>query len=102
MGYMGRYRTGEKKIVISMVEEARAAGIDVRVVPDLYDGLAWNAPVEYIGQFPTIPLHCGQVPEISLVLKRMLDVVFSGLLLLALSPFLVAIAIAIKLESKGP
>ncbi len=33
----------DKKLVISMVEEARAAGIDVRVVPDLYDGLAWNA-----------------------------------------------------------
>ena len=32
-------------------------GIDVRVVPDMYDGLAWNARVEYIGQFPTIPLH---------------------------------------------
>ncbi len=47
----------EKKLVIALVEEARAMGIDVRVVPDLYDGLAWNAPIEYIGQFPTIPLH---------------------------------------------
>ena len=28
----------EKKLVISLVEEARAVGIDVRVVPDLYDG----------------------------------------------------------------
>ena len=41
----------EKQLVIGMVEEARGLGIDVRVVPDLYDGLAWNAPVEYIGQF---------------------------------------------------
>src|SRR3984957_3684964 len=37
---------GDKKLVINMVEEARAAGIDVRVVPDLYDGLAWNATVQ--------------------------------------------------------
>ncbi len=92
----------ERGIVQDVLEKARLHGVDLRVVPDLYDGLAWNSPIEYIGQFPTIPLHCGQVPEISLVLKRMLDVVFSGLLLLALSPFLVAIAIAIKLESKGP
>ena len=49
----------EKQTVISVVEEARANGIEVRVVPDLYDGLAWNAPVEFIGQFPTIPLHRG-------------------------------------------
>ena len=39
------------------------------LVPDLYDGLAWNSPIEYIGQFPTIPLHCGVVPEIGLVLQ---------------------------------
>jgi len=64
--------------------------------------LAWNHPVEYIGQFPTIPLHCGQVPEISLLLKRTLDVVFSSLVLLLLSPFLLAIAVAIKLDSRGP
>ncbi len=53
----------DKKLVIGMVEEARAAGIDVRVVPDMYDGLAWNAPVEYIGQFPTIPLHRRDFPD---------------------------------------
>ena len=52
----------DKKLVIALVEEARAVGIDVRVVPDLYDGLAWNAPVEYIGQFPTIPLHRRDFP----------------------------------------
>ena len=48
--------------MIGMVEEARVAGIDVRVVPDMYDGLAWNARVEYIGQFPTIPLHRREFP----------------------------------------
>ena len=38
------------------------AGIDVRVIPDMYDGLAWNAKVEYVGQFPTIPLHRRDFP----------------------------------------
>jgi exopolysaccharide biosynthesis polyprenyl glycosylphosphotransferase len=42
------------------------------------------------------------VPELALVLKRALDVVFSSLLLIVLSPLLVAIAIAIKLDSRGP
>jgi exopolysaccharide biosynthesis polyprenyl glycosylphosphotransferase len=35
-------------------------------------------------------------------LKRVLDVVFSSLALLVLSPLLVAIAIAVKLDSPGP
>jgi len=68
----------------------------------MYDGLTWNSPIEYIGQFPTIPLHCGRVPEVGLVFKRTLDVVFSSMVLILLSPLLLAIAIAVKLDSHGP
>ena len=92
----------ERGIVQDVLEKARMHGVDLRVVPDMYDGLAWNSPIEYIGQFPTIPLHCGHVPELGLLLKRTLDIVFSSLLLLTISPFLIVIAIAIKLGSKGP
>ena len=92
----------ERGIVQDVLEKARAAGVDLRVVPDMYDGLAWNSPIEYIGQFPTIPLHCGRVREMSLVLKRGLDIVFSSLVLMVVAPFLLAISIAIKLDSPGP
>jgi exopolysaccharide biosynthesis polyprenyl glycosylphosphotransferase len=93
---------GDKKLVISMVEEARQAGIDVRVVPDLYDGLAWNAPVEYIGQFPTIPLHRRDFPIGAFLLKRVLDITVSSIALLLLSPIMLALAIAIRMDSEGP
>lgn len=92
----------ERGIVKGVLEKAREEGVDLRVIPDMYDGLAWNSPVEYVGQFPTIPLHCGRVPEISLLLKRVTDIVFSTLALLVLSPLLLAIAICVKLDSNGP
>lgn len=92
----------DRKLVISLVEEARAAGIDIRVVPDLYDGLAWNAPVEYIGQFPTIPLHRRDFPLGAFLMKRILDITLSTLALVVASPLLAGIAIAITLDSKGP
>jgi exopolysaccharide biosynthesis polyprenyl glycosylphosphotransferase len=92
----------ERGIVQGVLEKARKHGIDLRVVPDMYDGLAWNSPIEYIGQFPTIPLHTGQVPEMGLLLKRVLDVVLSALTVVVLSPVLLAVAIAIKLDSHGP
>jgi exopolysaccharide biosynthesis polyprenyl glycosylphosphotransferase len=92
----------ERGIIQWVLEQARAHSVDLRVIPDLYDGLAWNSPIEYIGQFPTIPLHCGHVPEVGLLLKRALDIVFSSLALVVLSPVLLAIAIAIKLDSHGP
>lgn len=92
----------ERSVVQDVLEKARIHGVDLRVVPDMYDGLTWKSPVEYIGQFPTIPLHCGHVPEVGLVFKRTLDIVFSGLALILLSPVLLAIAIAVKLDSFGP
>jgi exopolysaccharide biosynthesis polyprenyl glycosylphosphotransferase len=91
----------ERGIIQNVLVQARAHGVDLRVVPEMYDGLTWNSPVEYIGQFPTIPLHCGQVPEAELALKRALDIVFSGLVLIFLSPVMLAIALAIKLDSRG-
>jgi len=92
---------GDKKMVISMVEEARVAGIDVRVVPDLYDGLAWNAKVEYIGQFPTIPLHRKDFPIGAFLLKRTLDITFSSIALLVTAPVMLGIAIAVRMDSEG-
>jgi exopolysaccharide biosynthesis polyprenyl glycosylphosphotransferase len=92
----------EKKLVIALVEEARSIGIDVRVVPDLYDGLAWNAPVEYIGQFPTIPLHRRDLAIGAFIVKRAIDTTGAALALLAGLPFMLLILIAVKLDSEGP
>jgi len=92
----------EREVVEGVLIEARRSGVDLRVVPDLYDGLAWNNPIEFVGQFPTIPLHSGTVPELGLHFKRVFDIVFSVLVLLLLSPVFLAVAIAIKLDSSGP
>ncbi|KAA6464958.1 sugar transferase [Acidobacteria bacterium AB60] len=92
----------QRELVHEVLQKARHYGINLRVVPEMYDGLAWNSPIEYIGQFPTIPLHCGHVPELALMLKRAVDVVFSALALVVLSPLMLALAIAIKLDSHGP
>jgi exopolysaccharide biosynthesis polyprenyl glycosylphosphotransferase len=92
----------ERKIVHELLEQARIHRVDLRVVPDMYEGQALANPIEYIGQFPTIPLHHGYLPEISLVIKRALDIVISSLALLILAPVLVAVAAAIKLDSAGP
>jgi exopolysaccharide biosynthesis polyprenyl glycosylphosphotransferase len=92
----------EPGLVKLLVEQARDASVDIRVVPELYDGLAWNSPVEYIGQFPTISLHRSDVPVIGLMMKRVLDILLAGGALALLSPILLAIAIAVKLDSAGP
>ena len=88
--------------MISVVEEARVAGIEVRVIPDLYDGLAWNTPVEFIGQFPTIPLHRRDFPRGAMLLKRVLDVAVCLVALVVCAPLLLLVALLIRLDSPGP
>jgi len=92
----------EREMVQNTLEQARIHGVDLRVVPDMYNGLAWNSPIEYIGQFPTIPLHTGHVPELGLIFKRGFDIVFSSIVLLCLAPILAVIALAVMLDSPGP
>ena len=86
----------------SIVGSAREAGVDIRVIPELYDGLAWNSPVEYVGQFPTIPLHRSTPPVLSFFFKRLLDITLSSLAILLLMPVALAIIVAIRLDSSGP
>jgi exopolysaccharide biosynthesis polyprenyl glycosylphosphotransferase len=92
----------ERSVVQDVLAKARIHGVDLRIVPDMYDGLTWDNPVEYVGQFPTIPLHRGQVPEVALVLKRAMDIVFSSMVLILFLPVLLAVAILIKMDSRGP
>ncbi len=92
----------ERGLIKRLLLEASESGVDVRVVPDLYDGIAWNAPVEYVGQFPTLPLHRRQIPVIGLLVKRFFDILMSSLAIIALAPVLLAIALAVRLDSPGP
>ncbi|MHB8302951.1 MAG: sugar transferase [Acidobacteriaceae bacterium] len=92
----------ERGVVKRLIAQASVWGIDVRVVPDLYDGLAWSAPIEYVGQFPTMPLHRHHMPVVGMLLKRALDLVVSICAILVLSPLVLFIALAIRLDSSGP
>jgi exopolysaccharide biosynthesis polyprenyl glycosylphosphotransferase len=92
----------DARLVTRIVTQAREAGVDIRVVPELYDGLAWNSPIEYIGQFPTIPLHRGETPVIGMFLKRVLDVLLSSVALIVLSPLIAGVSVAIMMDSPGP
>jgi exopolysaccharide biosynthesis polyprenyl glycosylphosphotransferase len=88
--------------VKELIVETRRLGINLRIVPDSYDGLASETPIEYIGPYPAIQVHEKPTPLLPLILKRTTDVVGSSLALLFSLPLSVAIALAILLDSPGP
>jgi exopolysaccharide biosynthesis polyprenyl glycosylphosphotransferase len=92
----------ERELVKSIALEARKLCLGVKVIPELYDGLAWLSPVEFIGDLPVMILHREPIPAFGLFVKRSIDIVGSLLGLILISPILALIAIAIQLDSAGP
>lgn len=93
--------TGQE-MVRKVAVEARQNRLDVKLVPELYPGFGWNAPLEYLGDFPIIELYRQPIPTLGLFFKRVVDLAVSSLGLAILSPLFAMIAIAIKLDSPGP
>lgn len=92
----------ERGVLLDLLEDARDLRVDLRLVPEVMDGLVWKSPVEYVGELPTIPLHRGRISEAGLLLKRGMDLFFSFSMLLLLSPLLLLIALLIRMDSRGP
>jgi exopolysaccharide biosynthesis polyprenyl glycosylphosphotransferase len=78
--------------------------LDVRVdiVPRLYETVGPNATIHTIEGLPLLGLPAAVPKRSSLAVKRMIDVAASAAGLIALAPFVALLAVAIKLESRGP
>ena len=92
----------ERELVKWIAVEAREQRLDVKVVPELYDGLCWNAPITHIGDFPVMEVHWRPIPTMGLLVKRACDVLVSVVGLVAFSPVLAMVAIGILFDSPGP
>lgn len=92
----------ERETVRRIAVQARQLNLTVKFVPELYDGLSADWPVQFIGRFPVRVLYKEPVPELALMMKRATDIVISGVVLLVSAPILAAIAVAIKVDSSGP
>jgi len=92
----------DREMVKEVFLEARRLRLGMNVVPDLYDGLGWRAPLETIGGFPVIELHGEPIPVFGLAVKRAMDFVGAAVLLLLTSPLLALAAMWIRCDSPGP
>jgi exopolysaccharide biosynthesis polyprenyl glycosylphosphotransferase len=92
----------ERELVKQLALEAMRLNLSVKVVPELYDGLAWQCPLEFVGDVPVRVLHREPIPAFGLFLKRVTDVLGSVFGLAFFSPVLLLTALAIRIDSPGP
>ncbi len=90
-----------RDLVKHLIFEARLNGVDVRVVPDQYDGLAAAAPIEYVGHIPLMSFCHQSVPTFGLLIKRYIDILLALSALLVLTPLFLVVALIIRLTSPG-
>lgn len=87
---------------IDLVVKLEGRGINVKVVPGLYDMLSGNVRSGSVYGTPLIHVDRLRMPHWQRVLKRVIDVIASAFALVILSPLYLFLAIAVKKSSKGP
>jgi exopolysaccharide biosynthesis polyprenyl glycosylphosphotransferase len=87
---------------VELVDQCHRRGVRVRIAPSTMEILIHRAEFVPGQSVPLFELGPPVFEGIDFAVKRTFDAIVSGLLLLALSPLLIAIAIAVKLSSRGP
>lgn len=90
------------KIVQSLISKGRELGVTLRIVPEFYDLLPGEIKLHHLGSITLLGYHSKGIHGTDMFLKRLIDILVSGLLLLILSPLFLILTILIKLDSPGP
>jgi sugar transferase (PEP-CTERM system associated) len=90
--------------LIRQILAARLNGIDVRDMADIYELITGRIPVHYIEDQWLLFAEGFYLlnQEYMQKLKRLMDLIISGIILLITAPLMALISIAIRLDSTGP
>ncbi|HEY6890156.1 MAG TPA: sugar transferase [Solirubrobacter sp.] len=91
--------TGE---MLDLMREVRRPDVHLSIVPSYSELFTSNATIEELEGIPVVSLPPMRLSRSIRTVKRAIDLVASAAGLLILSPLLAVVAIAVKLDSKGP
>jgi exopolysaccharide biosynthesis polyprenyl glycosylphosphotransferase len=77
-------------------------GVRTRVAVDFFPHVNSTISLDRLGATPLLTFSAAPYDEIRLLVKRITDMTIAGAALIALSPLMAAIAILIRLTSRGP
>ena len=92
----------EERTILKLVDEFRNDLINMRFMPDVRTLSLFEGSVTNLLGVPTINLAASPLPPNAMMQKEIFDRFFAVGALLAVSPILLACAIAVKLSSRGP
>jgi exopolysaccharide biosynthesis polyprenyl glycosylphosphotransferase len=85
-----------------LIEECKAAGLGLTMLPQHYGLLGPGIELNRLAELPVLDFRFSDPSRSTIAIKRAIDVVFGGALLVLLSPFLALVAAAILADSGRP
>jgi exopolysaccharide biosynthesis polyprenyl glycosylphosphotransferase len=92
----------DPELILHTIRMIKSMGVKVSVLPRLFEVVGSSVEFDDLDGIPLLGLRRQGLPLSSRVLKRTTDLVFSSLVLLALAPFMLIVALLIKIDSPGP
>ena len=92
----------EQSHVRSVMQVLERFTVDVKLLPDLFHFMTLRGGLEEFGELPLIRLQGAPFAGWNRVLKRIFDLAVASLSLLVASPFMLLIALLVRLTSRGP
>jgi exopolysaccharide biosynthesis polyprenyl glycosylphosphotransferase len=93
---------GSDARLVSIVRSCEDLGIEVSLVPRLFEAINVRVRLEHIGGMPLFRLRSLRPKGWQFAIKYVLDRVAATLLTILFSPVLLGCALAVRLESRGP
>lgn len=88
--------------MMNLIVQCEDLGVQFKIVTNLFEVITSQVRIDVIDEVPVIHLRNTELPFVQAVLKRALDIVVASALLLLFAPVMFVIAIAIRLDSRGP
>lgn len=91
----------EPQIIKKIIYSCQEVGVVFRLQSDFFNLIASKSNINYFGEIPVLTFANTPSNFIALIIKKIVDFVFSFFAILFLSPIFLTIGIIIKITSKG-
>jgi exopolysaccharide biosynthesis polyprenyl glycosylphosphotransferase len=95
-------RTVDSDGVLDAIRASKALGVKVSLLPRVFEVVGSSVEFDDINGMTVLALRRSGLSRSSWLLKRMMDWTGASIALLLASPVMLAVTVAIKLESRGP
>ncbi len=92
----------ERRQLLNLVRTLKAAGVRVSLVPRLLEAVGSSVEFDDLHGLTVMGVRHFDLTRSSATVKRAFDLVLASVGLVVLAPLMLAIAVAIKLDSRGP